>query len=353
MTKRIWLDCDPGHDDAFALLLACQTPSLAKLVGVSACHGNASLDRTIYNAGSVLTACGAHLHEGLARPVLVKGCARPLVVESCAAPDIHGESGIAGTDLLPEPAACFTQPLEFSAMLDERTYRFPTAEERAQGEKYSLCITGPATNIAHLTQIKPELFEHVDELLIMAGARTTGNKTSQAEFNVWADPHALQVLLDAPVWQGKVVLMPLELTHQVILSPSIEKQFSDVCLAQLRQSGKVDVSESKFAWMWVELGTFFGKAYRDVFGFPDGGPVHDPTTVAYALCPQMFEETNLYVEVDCREGPTRGRTIVDEWRQTGKTPNARICTKIDQQAFWKVVGESMQRANLVSPVNQL
>lgn len=323
-----WIDCDPGHDDAFALLLA---HGAAKLIGCSTTHGNASLSRTTQNASSILTAIGAY-HV----PIL-QGAKDPLHGKCHVAQEIHGESGLDGTDLLPD-----FQP---SHVKGESTEDMLAAIDRTElDEQLVLCATGPVTNVALMTAQNSDLLSRrFKQLVIMGGALTTGNWTSQAEFNVWADPHALRQILEASCWQGKRIIIPLEVTHKLILTDAVLEEMRERC------------NHSRFARMWEELGTFFSKTYKDVFGFMHGGPVHDPATVAFAIDPRLFVGRDLYVEVDTREGPTKGRTIVDVWKQTGKTPNVFVCEDVAPggvERFWSMIISAMVKANEGSVVNE-
>ncbi|ORY81441.1 Inosine/uridine-preferring nucleoside hydrolase domain-containing protein [Protomyces lactucae-debilis] len=326
---QFWVDCDPGHDDAFALLLA---HNASRLVACSTTHGNASLERTTQNASSVLRSIGAD------HVPLYQGAAKPLHGECHVAQEIHGKSGLDGTNLLPAPDKALVQSTSIEGMLSSLS-----ALTTIPDAKMTLCATGPVTNIALITKQSPYLLEQrFEKLIIMGGALKTGNWTSQAEFNVWADPHALQQVLDAPCWDGKRVIIPLEVTHQLLLTDQVLQRMRDGC------------NHSSFARMWEELGTFFNKTYKEVFNF-EHGPVHDPATVAFALNPELFTGRYLHVEVDTREGPTKGRTIVDVWGQTGNPPNAFVCEGVAPggvDKFWTMITEAMISANRESIVNK-
>lgn len=321
---KLWIDCDPGHDDAFALLLAAHYPN-ADLIGVSAVHGNASLKNTLDNASSVLVALNS------SHVPIYQGADKPLTKQCTVAENIHGVSGIDGTTLLPQPWA---QGVD--------NYKGDLHEMAIAMEKHKdihLCATGPMTNIATLTQLYPQIMrDSVSQLVIMGGVlKEAGNITPEAEFNTWCCPESLQQVLDAECWSGKIVLCPLDLTHQAILSPEIISNIRERC------------SGSKFSQMWIELGTFFSNTYREVFGFLHGGPVHDPTTVAWCLDKSVAHGRELWLKVDCSDGPTRGKLVYDEG---SKKKNILVLDTLNVPTFWDMILVAMEKANIVTPVNK-
>ncbi|MCJ1442133.1 MAG: Uridine nucleosidase 1 [Stictis urceolatum] len=271
----LWLDCDPGHDDAFALLLAAHHPSL-HLLGVSTVHGNASLARTTSNAGSVLTAIGR------ADVPVYPGAAKPFCRDAVCAPDIHGETGLDGTTLLPAPSRA---PQSGSAI--QATSEALFAQE--PGTAW-VVATGALTNIALLFASFPGLAGHVAGLSVMGGAVGAGftaaqmgvvggeggrfgNVTPWAEFNVYCDPESAHSLLSNPVLASKTTLVTLDLTHLVLATPEI----------QARLSGGTHEAGSELRQMLLDLLTFFANTYSTVFGISAGPPLHDPLAVAVLL----------------------------------------------------------------------
>lgn len=321
---RIWIDCDPGHDDAFALLLAAHYQG-AELIGVSAVHGNASLRHTFDNTSSVLIALNR-----LDVPIY-KGADKPLTKQCTVAENIHGISGIDGTALLPK---AWDQGCD-----NHKGTLHDMATALAKHRDVHLCATGPMTNVAKLTQLYPQIMrDSVSQLIIMGGAlKEAGNVTPEAEFNTWCCPDSLQQVLDADCWSGKIVLCPLDLTHQAILSDEVISHMRERC------------RDSKFSQMWIELGTFFSNTYKQVFGFMHGGPVHDPTTVAWCLDKSVCRGQEVWLEVDCSDGPTRGKT---RFMQDCGKKNILVLDTLDAPRFWEMILVAMEQANIDTPVNK-
>ncbi|KXJ95456.1 Inosine/uridine-preferring nucleoside hydrolase domain-containing protein [Microdochium bolleyi] len=381
-TERVplWLDCDPGHDDTFAILLAAYHPQI-ELLGISTVHGNASLDKTTNNALSVLTAIGKQ-DEITIYPGAAKALYRPPIH---APTDIHGESGLDGTSLLPQSKAkANTSVSAVDAM---------AAALRAQpAGKAWVIATGAVTNVGALFLAHPELAEHVAGVSIMGGAignkftpaplgvvdgvPRIGNWTPWAEFNILIDPEAASIVFSNPVLAAKTSLIPLDLTHLVLATQEVqanilygadaEKTTEDIAEAYKTTGikGKTDLRT-----MLVELLNFFAGTYRDVFGIVEGPPLHDPLAVAIALIGTASEIPFYDFDPASVEGPKRRErfevTVVTEGTlleaqapgstlQTGRTlakllePGAegvRIPRGLDIPLFWKVIEECCQRAD--------
>lgn len=316
----LWLDCDPGHDDAIALLLACALPYF-QLIGVSTVFGNAGLDATTNNALSLLTAF--HRHQTAVFP----GAEKPLMGFLHTAASIHGKSGLDGTALLPMPMS--TRQPDHTAV-----QAIAEAIEMAQGE-LALVATGPLTNIALLVMHYPELLKDIKYLSIMGGGVEMGNWTQAAEFNIWSDPEAARVVLTCPELAGRIVLVPINLTHQVIATADV--------LQSVQHGPKFD-KYTVFRQMMYELLTYFATTYKRKFGFKDGPPVHDPLAVAVLLAlyddpdfPDMgFDAYKANVTVDT-EGPTAGKLTVDPTSDGA----VYIVNKINPQMLWDLVYESI------------
>ncbi|ODQ56527.1 non-specific ribonucleoside hydrolase rihC [Saitoella complicata NRRL Y-17804] len=324
MVQDIWIDCDPGHDDAFALLLAGQTPEI-NVLGVSTVYGNSSLDHTCQNACRFLTA----IHR-TDIPVY-KGASHPLLVPTLYAPNIHGESGLDGTNLLPKAAM---KPREGKAI-----EAMAKAILSCQPDTCTLVPTGALTNIALLFAVYPEVAAHVKEVVIMGGAMTTGNVTSGAEFNIYCDPHAAQMVLNNPILVGKIVLVPLELTHTAIATPEVLK--------------RMGTPRTPFRTMLVELATFFADTYARVFNVTSGPPMHDVCCIAYVLRPDSFETKLMRVDVvtAASEPSVIGRTVCHVWGQSDLVKNVKVAMKMDVEVFWEMVLDAVERADNRSIVN--
>lgn len=286
----LWLDCDTGHDDAFAILLAARHPGL-ELLGVSTVYGNAPVDKTTYNTRAILKA--------IARddvPVYA-GASKPLERAAAFAPDIHGESGLDGTTDLPVP----TVPAKTDVPAIEAMYRALSA--RATGTAW-LVATGALTNVAQLVAKYPLIVSHLAGLSIMGGAigdgftdaplgkvqgegERYGNWTPYAEFNIYCDPEAAAAIFADSALAAKTTLIPLDLTHKFLAT-------KDIQYGLLFGFGMTTVIEptmetvSQLRRLFFEILTFFSRTYADVFGLTQGPPTHDPLAVAVIFAPELF-----------------------------------------------------------------
>ncbi len=307
MAVPIVLDCDPGHDDAVAILLAVSSPAI-DLLAVTTCFGNCPVEDATRNALRVLTLAGA---TGI--PV-AQGAAGPLQGELALGNYVHGKSGLDGPDL-PEPA--FDPVGEGAVELIARTLR-------EHPEPVTLVVTGPMTNVGHLLRDQPELAERVAEVIFMGGSTAGGNHTPTAEFNTYADPEALDIVLRSGV---PVRMVGLNLTHQALATPEVVDRMSQ--MPHL-------IGRTCAEWMG-----FFGSSYRSLWEF-EAPPVHDPCTVAALIDPDVIEwrEAFLAVELDGRW--TRGTTIVDLYRRYPEhEPNARVAVRLDAVRYWDLVLEAL------------
>src|SRR6188472_406035 len=302
MTIPILLDCDPGHDDAIALLLALGSDEL-EVRGVTTVAGNQTLEKTTANAIRVLELAGR------AEIPVAAGAARPLVREPRVAADVHGETGLDGPELPPpqaEPSA--RHAVDFLA-------------ERVAGT--TLVATGPLTNVALLLARHPEA--RPERIVLMGGAIAEGNVTPAAEFNIWADPEAAQRVFTSGL---DVTMVGLDVTHKALVDGEHA--------AQLRRAGRIGE-------VVAELLEFYGGFHRATYGW-DGSPIHDAVAVAHVIDPTLLEVERLNVRVDtCPEELCRGRTVVDLWRRTGLEPTADVAVGIDPERFVHLLQERLAR----------
>jgi inosine-uridine nucleoside N-ribohydrolase len=301
VTTPILLDCDPGHDDAIALLLALASTEV-ELLGVTTVAGNQTLDKTTANAIRVLELVGR------GDVPVAAGSPRPLVREPFVASYVHGETGLDGPDLPPPEG----RPVEAHAI--------DFLAERLDGT--TLVATGPLTNVALLLARYPEA--RPERLVLMGGAIAEGNVTPAAEFNIWADPEAAARVFASGL---DVTMVGLDVTHKALLSGAHAEQ--------LRGAGRV-------GRVVAELLDFYGVFHREVYGF-DGSPVHDAVALAQVIRPELLELERLNVRVDCESSLCRGRTVVDVWRRTGLEPNARVAVGIQSEAFLDLLLERLAR----------
>jgi inosine-uridine nucleoside N-ribohydrolase len=285
------LDCDPGHDDAVALLLALAATE-AELVGVTTVAGNQTIDKTTANALRVLE------FAGRGELPVAAGAGRPLVRERIVAVNVHGETGLDGPEL-PPPAGT---PVAGHAV------EFLAA--RVAGR--TLVPTGPLTNVALLLALHPQA--RPDRIVLMGGAIGEGNTTPAAEFNIWADPEAARRVFESGI---DVTMVGLDVTHQAIVTPELQEE--------LRRAGRA----GRFV---AELVDFYSRFHTERYPELGGSPMHDPVALAYALRPELLEVRRAHVEVDCAWGLGRGRTNVD-FRGRGGEPNANVAVGIDSERF--------------------
>jgi purine nucleosidase len=303
MPRKIILDCDPGHDDAIAILLAHGSPEI-ELVAITTVAGNQTLPKVTRNALRMCTVAG------ITDVPVAAGCEFPLVREQIVAPEIHGESGLDGPDF-PEP----TVELDPRHAVDLIVETIMAAEP---GE-ITLVPVGPLTNIAMAMRKQPAIVERVREVSLMGGAYTRGNTTPAAEFNVLADPEAAAAVFDAP-WP--VTMVGLDLTHQAGADESV-----------LERIGALGTPLSKIV---VELLTFFGSTYKEVAGM-GAPPVHDPCAVAFVIDPDLLTTQDAYVAVELKGDLTYGETVTDFRDAYGKPHNTKVATKLDVDGFWDLV----------------
>ncbi|BFZ59096.1 Uridine nucleosidase 1 [Saitoella coloradoensis] len=204
----------------------------------------------------------------------------------------------------------------------------------------TLVPTGVLTNIALLFVVYPEVATHVKEVVIMGGAMTTGNVTSSAEFNIYCDPHAAQMVFNNSLLAGKIVLVPLELTHTAIATAAVLE--------------RMGTPHTPFRTMLVELATFFAETYARVFGVTSGPPMHDVCCIAYVLRPDIFQTklTRVDVVTAASEPAVVGRTVCDVWGQSDLIKNVKVAMKMDIEVFWELVLKTIERADERSVVNQ-
>ncbi len=299
----IVLDCDPGHDDAIAILLALASPEL-ELVGVTTVAGNQTLEKTTANALRVLELVGR------GDVPVAAGAGRPLVRERDVATHVHGESGMDGPSL-PDPVG---------AAVAGHAVELIAREVRAREGRLTLVATGPLTNVALLLALHPDALP--ERIVLMGGAIGEGNRTPAAEFNVWADPEAARRVFTSGL---DVTMLGLDVTHQAIVTPELA--------AELRAVGRV----GSFV---AELVEFYARFHPLLYPELGGSPMHDPLAVAHVLRPGLVDVRPAHIEVDCSWDEGRGRTNVD-WRgrHDGREPNAHVGLGLDVDAFRALLHE--------------
>jgi inosine-uridine nucleoside N-ribohydrolase len=286
----ILIDCDPGHDDAIALLLALASPEL-DLLGVTTVHGNQTLEKTTLNALRVLELAGR------GDVPVAAGAERPLVGEPAVAGDVHGESGMDGPEL---------------------------ADPTIAPEPVTLVPTGPLTNVALLLATHPRAAERIERIVLMGGAIAEGNVTPAAEFNIWVDPEAAARVFASGL---DVTMIGLDVTHRALLTPAHAQR--------LREAGRIGA-------FVADLHGFYAQFHHTVYGW-DGAPVHDAVAVAHVLRGDLVRTEQRNVEIDLGSPLCRGRTVVDLWQRTGRPRNAWVGVDLDAGGFLELLIERLAR----------
>ncbi|MFA7820434.1 pyrimidine-specific ribonucleoside hydrolase RihA [Aeromonas dhakensis] len=299
MALPVILDCDPGHDDAIALILALASPEL-KVLAVTTSAGNQTPDKTLNNALRILTLLG---RDDI--PVAA-GAPKPLARELIIADNVHGESGLDGPKL-PDPAFA---PVSMTAL------ELMASCLRESPEPVTLVPTGPLTNIALLLAAHPELKSKIARIVLMGGAAGAGNWTPAAEFNIYVDPEAADMVFKSGI---PITMCGLDVTHQAqVMDEDIER---------------VRAITNPVAQCVAGLLDFFMIYHRDPkWGFA-GAPLHDPCTIAWLLAPALFHGVECRVDIETGGTHTSGMTVVDRYGLTGKPANALVLLGLDRAGF--------------------
>lgn len=311
MPIPIILDVDPGHDDAVAILMAAASPAI-DLLALTCVAGNAPLANTQHNARTVLTVAGVTdvpVAAGLDRPLL-----RPLVT----AAHVHGASGLDGP-LLPAP----TVELDPHHAVD-----LIIALALAAPRPITLVPTGPLSNIAMALRREPRLAERIERIVLMGGAIAEGNITPSAEFNIYVDPDAAQVVFSSGI---PLVMVGLDVTHKALIGP--------------RERERIRALGTPVGTLVADLLDFFSRHHKEQYGW-DGAPLHDPCCVAELIRPGLITTRAMDVQIETVSPLTLGRTVCDVWGVTGRAPNAQVGVDIDREGFIDVMMDSLRRYSL-------
>jgi purine nucleosidase len=311
MPRKIILDCDPGHDDAVALLLAQAHPAI-ELLAVTTVAGNQSLPKVTHNALGIATLAG------ITAPVAA-GAERPLEREREYAADIHGESGLDGA-VLPQASVALDPRHAVDLIVD-------LVMSHAPGE-ITLVPTGPLTNIALAVRREPRIVQRVREVVLMGGGAHMGNMTSVAEFNIWVDPEAADEVFSAG-WP--VVMAGLDVTHQALATPDVMQRFAVL-------------PGAKAAFM-TDLLAEYGRRYEDVQGF-DAPPVHDPVAVAIVIDEELggnhVDLVSAPIAIETTGRHTTGMTVVDLRPWVAHDVSTAVVLGLDAGWFWDLVVDAVR-----------
>ena len=309
--RKIIIDTDPGQDDAVAILLALASPEDVTVLGITAVAGNVSLDLTQKNARII-----CELAQKTDVPVFA-GAKRPLERPLVTAEHVHGKTGLDGPQL-PDP----TMTLQ-----DQHAVDFIIQTLRAEPSgTITLCPLGPLTNIAAAFNQAPDIIERVQEVVLMGGAYfEVGNITPTAEFNIYVDPEAAEIVLKSG---ADITMIPLDVTHKALVTKNRNDRFRAL--------------ETPVGVAVAEMTDFFERFDREKYG-SDGAPLHDPTVIAYLINPKLFTGRYVNVEVETKSELTLGMTVADWWRVSNREPNAMFIGDLDADGFFDLLTERLGR----------
>ncbi|WP_147104620.1 nucleoside hydrolase [Tateyamaria sp. syn59] len=309
--RKIIIDTDPGQDDAVAILLALASPEDVDVLGITAVAGNVPLDLTAKNARIVCELAGKP-----DVPVFA-GCDRPLRRDLVTAEHVHGKTGLDGPDL-PDP----TMPLQVQHAVD---FIIDTLRNHDAGT-VTLCPLGPLTNIATVFQKAPDVVDRVQEIVLMGGAYfEVGNITPAAEFNIYVDPEAADIVFKSG---APIVVMPLDVTHKALVT----KTRNDAFRALGTGAGTAV----------AEMTDFFERFDKEKYGSA-GAPLHDPCVTAYLIRPDLFSGRHINVEIETTSELTMGMTVADWWGVTDRPANALFIGDLDADGFFDLLTQRLAR----------
>jgi len=303
--QKIIIDTDPGQDDAIGILLALASPEELDLLGIVTVAGNVPLELTSRNA---LMLCELAKKPGTK---VFAGCSRPLVRQLVTAEHVHGKTGLDGADL-PDP----TISLQNQHGVDWTIETLLSAKDNS----ITVCCFAPLTNVAMAMIKAPEILTKINRIVMMGGGYFEGgNITPTAEFNIFVDPHAANTVLRC----GRpIVMMPLDVTHKALMKRK--------WLEGLRDMGSA-VGDAAYGMM-----SFYERFDLEKYG-SNGGPLHDPTVIAYLLKPELFEGRDVNVEIEIHSELTMGMTVVDWWNVTDRQPNVTYNNQINADGFFQLI----------------
>lgn len=300
--KKILMDCDPGHDDMVAILLATASEEI-DLLGITTVAGNQSGDKTSVNALKILTLIG---RKDI--PV-ARGFDKPLIRKLVTAPNFHGVSGLDGADL-PKPEI---------ELIKMHAVDFIIKTLMKSKEKIYLVPTGPLTNIAVSLLKEPEIKKRIKRIVLMGGGVFDSNTTPAAEFNIYVDPESAKIVFESGI---PITMVGLDVTDKAIFS------FEDI--------DKLEKTGGKVSCVVAPLLRFFGRANKEAYGF-NGAPLHDALAVSALIDSSIIKTEPLHIDIETKGEFTRGETVADVYHISSKAPNADVALKLNLPLFKKII----------------
>lgn len=309
--QKIIIDTDPGQDDAVAILLALASPEEIDVLGITCVAGNVPLDLTSKNARIICELAGK------TNVKIFAGCDRPLGRELVTAEHVHGKTGLDGPNL-PDP----TMPLQDGHAVD---FIINQIRDHPPGS-ITLCPLGPLTNIATALQKAPDIAPKVAKIVLMGGGYFEGgNITPTAEFNIYVDPHAADIVFKSEI---PIVVMPLDVTHKALVTKPRNDAFRGL-------NTPVGIAVA-------QMTDFFERFDKEKYG-SDGAPLHDPCVTAYVIKPDLFKGRHINVEIETQSELTMGMTVADWWGVTDRKPNATFIGDLDADGFFALLTNRLSR----------
>lgn len=306
--RKVILDCDPGHDDAVAIMLAAKAENI-ELLGISIAAGNQTLEKTTKNALHVLQALDIDV------PVYV-GRKNPLLRKPMNAGDIHGESGLDGPVFSPltrEPESLQAAFWIVNTIMNSE-------------EKITVVTTGPMTNLGLALLMEPKIVDKVETFIFMGGSFKSGNMTPAAEFNILVDPEAAYLVFHAGF--KELIMAGLDVSRKCLCLPDVMERMSRI--------------DNKAGKLFIDMMTFFNNTQKKTFGL-DGGPLHDPLTIAHLINPDLLKLKHVNGDVDISMGPSVGRTNCDMEDYAKKEKNIYVAYDVDVPLYWDIIEEHLRK----------
>lgn len=298
--RKIILDCDPGHDDAIAIVLAGLSEKI-DLLAVTVVSGNQTLEKTANNALNVVEYLNLSVPVG-------KGMPRPLIKPRVVCDAIHGVSGLDGMDFPPH-----------TQKFDDRNGIDLIIDTCLKTDKLTMVTTGPMTNLAMAIRLEPKILEHIDKIVLMGGSIQSGNVSPAAEFNILTDPEAAHICFTCGL---PIYMVGLDVTRKVKVLPNVMERMKKL--------------NTKCSKMFDLLMTVFNENQKKTFGH-EGGPLHDPATIVSLIDESVITFTQMHVEIDLSRGPSYGRTNCGGTETEEKEKNCYVATEINVDKYWDVI----------------
>ena len=313
MQKKIILDCDPGHDDAVAIMLALASSEI-DLLGITCVAGNTTLENTVTNA---LKICSLINRTDIK---IYSGSSKPIEFDLVTAEHVHGKSGldIEGSEI--------TINQNYQVQEDKSAVDFIIDTCHSVKDKIYLCPTGPLTNIALAIKKDPTITNKIQEIVFMGGvAMSLGNITPVAEFNIYVDPHAANIVLNSGI---PTIMMGLDVTHKVNVNDKIIENINN--------------NNNKASKFFADLMKFYSKFHRQLYQINES-PLHDPCVIAYLIDDSIFSGKKVHVEVEENSNLTRGKTVVDWLGVRNKVPNCLVINEADKDKFFELLKNRLKK----------